>query len=547
MMLLPEIFRQILAMTIPASVVILVVIGMRFLLRKTPRVFAYMLWAAVLFRLLCPVSLSSDFSVFSLLKLPTASVSDVTINISSLFVDRDIAPEQSETALDNFIVAPTPENQAISQPKQELLPAYIWFAGLVALVLYGTIQYFYLLLRLQSAVRYADGIYLADQVNAPFVLGWLRPRIYLPSSIAESERQYIILHEQLHIRRLDHIIRLVSYLALCIHWFNPLVWVAFTLSGNDMELSCDETVIRKMGISIRADYAVSLLKLSCKRRFLRFAPLAFGEANTKKRIHHIAQYKKTGRFVTVICILLSVFTMTACIFNPKTDIEVPSPDITAQNTSENPGKTDSLRAFTTDYLGVWYLSGTNDVTLELSEEYNAAADTYKLFFGFSKMAPKTPFVLPYETLEEQMKDIGIEFKDSKVIVISGGIPFTFVREEGRESVTAQFPHLSAMGRWYFEDNPNGYIDIFTECWSYNYDRNLAIKYSYFDPYDMEYRHGSFWTETGGLLYGGSVFGDENDKDIRSICFQLGTHSMQISPSPTPMLRISGTTFIRNKN
>ena len=316
-MLLPEIFRQILAMTIPASVVILVVIGMRFLLRKTPRVFAYMLWAAVLFRLLCPVSLSSDFSVFSLLKLPTASVSDVTTNISSLFVDRDIAPEQSETALDNFIVAPTPENQAISQPKQELLPAYIWFAGLVALVLYGTIQYFYLLLRLQSAVRYADGIYLADQVNAPFVLGWLRPRIYLPSSIAESERQYIILHEQLHIRRLDHIIRLVSYLALCIHWFNPFVWVAFTLSGNDMELSCDEAVIRKMGLRIRADYAVSLLKLSCKRRFLRFAPLAFGEANTKKRIHHIAQYKKTGRFVTVICILLSVFTMTACILHRR--------------------------------------------------------------------------------------------------------------------------------------------------------------------------------------------------------------------------------------
>ena len=148
------------------------------------------------------------------------------------------------------------------------------------------------------------------------------------------------------------------------------------------------------------------------------------------------QYKSPGRFVTVICILLSIFTLTACIFNPKTDNEVLSPDITAQDTSEKTGKTDSLRDYTTDYLGTWYLSGTNDVTLELSEEYNAAADTYKLFFWFSKMAPKTPFVLPYETLEEQMKDIGIEFKDSKVIVISGGIPFTFVREEGHESVTA---------------------------------------------------------------------------------------------------------------
>jgi hypothetical protein len=163
------------------------------------------------------------------------------------------------------------------------------------------------------------------------------------------------------------------------------------------------------------------------------------------------------------------------------------------------------------------------------------------------MAPKVPFILPYETLEQQMHSIGIEFEDGTITVISGGMPYVFVREQGTESVTAQFPHLTAMGRWYLEDNTAGYIDIFTECRSMNYDRCLAIKYANFDPYDMEYRHGSFWTEPDGLLYSGYIFGDEESVPNRTIWFQLGTHSMEVKCFTSPLLSIAETTFIRTQN
>lgn len=146
--------------------------------------------------------------------------------------------------------------------------------------------------RIVGAVRLRDNIYLADHIDSPFVMGVLRPRIYLPSTLAEGERGYIILHEQCHIQRFDPAVKLLSFTALCLHWFNPLVWLSFLLSGRDMEMRCDEAVIRQLGDGVRADYSASLLSLATGRRILAGAPLAFGEGDPKSRIENLLRFRR---------------------------------------------------------------------------------------------------------------------------------------------------------------------------------------------------------------------------------------------------------------
>jgi beta-lactamase regulating signal transducer with metallopeptidase domain len=160
------------------------------------------------------------------------------------------------------------------------------------MLIYSVISLLKLKRKLTGAVWLRCNIYLADSHLTPFVIDVIRPRIYLPSALSERERDYIILHERTHIRRLDHIVKLAAFLALSIHWFNPLVWVAFMCCMKDMEMSCDEAVMKKMGDGIGADYSASLLSLATGRKILAGAPLAFGEGNTKSRIKNVLHYKK---------------------------------------------------------------------------------------------------------------------------------------------------------------------------------------------------------------------------------------------------------------
>ena len=152
---------------------------------------------------------------------------------------------------------------------------------MLVMVLYAMVSYIRLRRKLITASLLRDNIYLADEIAFPFVMGLLRPKIYLPSSMAEQEQPYILMHEQHHIRRRDPVIKALAFLALCIHWFNPLVWVAFIMAGKDMEMSCDEAVVRKMGTGILADYTASLLSLATGKHIIAGMPLAFGEGDTK--------------------------------------------------------------------------------------------------------------------------------------------------------------------------------------------------------------------------------------------------------------------------
>lgn len=162
-----------------------------------------------------------------------------------------------------------------------------------------------------------DNIYQSHDVATPFVLGLFQPKIYVPTSLSDAEKNYVVLHEQTHIKRFDHMIRLISYLALCIHWFNPLVWIAFCLSGKDMEMSCDESVINQLGHSVKKDYAQSLLSLATGRRDLIMTPLFFGKGDTKRRIKNILNYEKPRFWGGVLLVVLLIITAIGLTTNPK--------------------------------------------------------------------------------------------------------------------------------------------------------------------------------------------------------------------------------------
>ncbi|MCI5485140.1 MAG: M56 family metallopeptidase, partial [Clostridiales bacterium] len=215
------------------------------------------------------------------------------------------------------VVSPQPAEHQEAKLAPIQFAAYIWLGGASVMAVYSIVQYLILRRRLAEAVLLREEIYLADRISSPFVMGILRPRIYLPSSTPMMERRFIVAHERHHIRRGDPVWKLLGYIALCLHWFNPLVWLAFCLAGKDMEMSCDEAVIKRLGEHIRADYSQALLRLATHKRMVSGMPLAFGEGDTKGRVRNMAKWKKPKVWVSALCAALCLVILAACALNPK--------------------------------------------------------------------------------------------------------------------------------------------------------------------------------------------------------------------------------------
>jgi len=311
-------FSQVLNMSLTGSAVILIVLLVRFALKKLPKIYSYALWAVVLFRLICPLSLSSPVSLLDPFQPEITEVSQ-TVNVVSYIPEAAIPSAEpaysyfapSVSQVENIIAY---ENARRMSPMQ-ILP-FVWLLGTGILLLVSLIQYLQLRSKLVGTVQIRKNVYLTDHLETAFVLGILIPKIFIPAGVPVQERKYIIAHERHHIRRGDHIFKLLGFAALCIHWFNPLVWVAFVLSGKDMEMSCDEAVIRKMGLQIRADYAAALLKLTAHRQVVPGMPLAFGEGDTKGRVKNMAGWRKPKTWISVICVLVCIAVLAACALNP---------------------------------------------------------------------------------------------------------------------------------------------------------------------------------------------------------------------------------------
>lgn len=307
-----KLFLQVLNMSITSSFVILFVIIARLLLKKTPKVFSYVLWAPVFFRLTIPFSFKS---IFSLIPVNTQTVPiDImyspTPQIQSGFATIDRVANSS---------LPTPMPGASMNPLQLwiALGRVVWLCGVVTLIIYSLFTAIKLYRRLRPADLLHDNIFQIQGIKTPFIFGFIKPRIYLPGDLSENETAYIIAHEQTHIKRLDHIIKIFAFLTACIHWFNPMVWVACSLMAGDMELSCDESVIKKLGSAIKKDYSTSLLSLSTGRRIFSGCPLAFGENNTKSRIKNILNYKRPALWISVIAIIVVAAAGAGLLSNPQ--------------------------------------------------------------------------------------------------------------------------------------------------------------------------------------------------------------------------------------
>lgn len=351
--MLEQMFLKVMNMSWTASIIIVMVFLVRILLKKFPKYLSYMLWSVVLFRLLCPITLESKFS----------PVPNLESGFYAYMSEKDSIPidgalgeftvlntdDKAENMPTTMQITPVPFHQDgnvknVKVSRQELFilfGKYVWVSGIGIMFLYCVIVTAKIRNKVLLSIPFKENIFIMDELGTPFVMGLLKPKIYLPECLSEKEQEYIILHEKFHIRRFDYLVKPVAFAALCIHWFNPLVWLAFVLFCKDMEMSCDEAVIKKMGENIRADYSASLLALSTQHRTIRGIPVDFGEGDTKDRIKNLAAFRKTPKGLLAVLIAGVVILIVCLTFNRKsliTDSNHPNNEI---NTVENAEITDT--------------------------------------------------------------------------------------------------------------------------------------------------------------------------------------------------------------
>lgn len=314
---------KLLNMSLTASIAIICVLLLRLLLKKAPKVISYALWVVVLFRLLCPISIESSLSLFGLMDAPTTN--SITGTSSIQYVPENIVHTEFPvvtlpiSGVSETINSMLPQGERlVADPLEALvvIGTYVWLVGVLLMAAYSVMSYVKLRRKLLIVSPLKENIYLVDEITTPFVMGLFRPKIYLPSDTEESQMDYIILHEKHHIQRGDQIIKVLAFLSLSIHWFNPLVWVAFLYANKDMEMSCDEAVVKKLGNHILGDYTASLLSLATGKHIIAGVPLAFGEGDTKGRIRNLAHWKKPTVWVVLVAVIACVVLGVGLLTNP---------------------------------------------------------------------------------------------------------------------------------------------------------------------------------------------------------------------------------------
>ena len=311
-----ELFLKIINMSISASWLVLAVLILRFVLKKAPKWINVLLWGIVAIRLICPFSFESTLSL-----IPSAET--IPLNIG---MDTTPTINSGISAINNAV------NPIISQSNTPMAGAsvnllqitigiyeYIWIFGMIALALYTAISYWRLHRKVDTAVRYKDNIFQSENVSFPFVLGIIKPRIYLPFKMNGQYLEHVVAHEQAHVCRKDHWWKPLGFLLLMIHWFNPLMWLAYVLLCRDIELACDEKVIKELGNEQRGDYTQALVACSVNRRMIAACPLTFGEVGVKERVKSVMNYKKPALWVIIIAVIVCVGVAVCFLTNPKQD------------------------------------------------------------------------------------------------------------------------------------------------------------------------------------------------------------------------------------
>ena len=311
-----ELFLKIVNMSISASWVVIAVLTLRFCLKKAPKWVNVLLWGIVAARMVFPFSIESVLSL-----IPSAETISPTV-----MMEQTPSVQTGVPAL-NHVINPvisssfTPAPGASANPLQIWIPVLtgIWLFGIAALFLYSAVSYWRLHRKVCEAVILRGNIYQSEKVCSPFVLGIIKPKIYLPYHMDSREMDHVIAHEQTHIRRKDHWWKPLGFLLLTIHWFNPLMWLSYILLCRDIELACDEKVIREMGNEQRADYTQALVACSVNRRVIAACPLAFGEVGVKERVKSVMNYKKPAFWIVLASVIVCAAAAVCFLTNPKSE------------------------------------------------------------------------------------------------------------------------------------------------------------------------------------------------------------------------------------
>ena len=311
-----NIFIPLLNTSITAGYLVIAVMLLRPLLKKAPKYIRCILWGLVGLRLILPFSFESVLSLIpSAEPIPPEIVTSPAPVIHSgiTFVNSAVNPVISQS------FAPAPE--ASVNPMQVVMAVAwnVWLLGVIAMVLYSVISFVLLKRKLREAVQDGGNVWVCDRVSSPFLLGLFRPKIYLPSALAEGDRQYVLAHENAHIRRKDHWWKPLGFLLLTVYWFNPLMWVAYIFLCRDIEFACDEKVIKELGTDCKCAYSEALINCSVPRRMISACPVAFGEDGVKGRIRSVLNYKKPAFWIILIALILCIVVAVCFLTNPPED------------------------------------------------------------------------------------------------------------------------------------------------------------------------------------------------------------------------------------
>lgn len=388
-----HLFAEILDRGVVASVIILVVLIVRGAMCRFPKKYLYLLWMIVAVRLVCPIGVNAPFSLFRVVgeDVQTFSVND--INLSSVgtvadFVDpvntkdnpvlsADAGIDDEDPDLINEVQNTREDGQqdrnadssagekasgyANSRNPLVQYGTIVWLIGMMAILFRNLFMVFRMRKHLEKAVRYRGNIYESDNIPSPFVMGIMCPKIYIPFRLDEEEREYILMHEQYHIKRRDYLVKLFAFLLLCVYWFHPLVWVSYILMLRDMEMSCDEYVLQHVKKDIRKRYSQSLLGFALNQRSMTVGLLAFGETGTRRRVRNVLNFKKYGKWMSMVALALIFLVGLVCLTDvnaetarQKSDTGQQSGDTTrsgSQNISKEIGEMKEIYWEQTEDLG----------------------------------------------------------------------------------------------------------------------------------------------------------------------------------------------------
>lgn len=313
------IFLKLLNLSISASWLVLVVLALRLVLKRAPKWVNVLLWGMVALRLMLPFSIESALSLIPSAETLSPEVVQFdpapTITSGVELIDNAVNPSLSES----FAAAPLASVNPLYV--WTYLAGWVWLIGLAAMLAYALVSYLRLRRRVSASIPLRENIYVCDEVPSPFILGIVHPRIYLPSALDEAQRGSVLSHERAHLARRDHWWKPLGYALLAVYWFNPLLWLAYTLLCRDIELACDERVLRGMDAGQVKDYSSALLACSVPRRMLAACPLAFGEVGVGARVKNALRYKKPAFWVVAASVAVCVVVAVCFLTNPRTDTD----------------------------------------------------------------------------------------------------------------------------------------------------------------------------------------------------------------------------------